>query len=156
MNLYHFTTLAALGISEPGKFDLSRAWPDGILPMLAKTEDQLWVCDKPVVWLTADPTPGDKGAGTVVRIAVRIPSTDRRLVTCSRWMERKVGKERFRDKLKTNPPPYGGAGLAWRMYFGPVPLTAITGMAVTPCPWWFRPADGPELEAAEARIMAGG
>jgi hypothetical protein len=131
MILYHFTTIEALGITGAGLVDISQCWPNGILPHAATAEAEAWMCPDPVVWLTADADPGGDNEGLCVRLAVRITSTDRRLVEFDKWMRRRVGKKEWLERpeilVRTQP---------WRLYFGTIRAAAIVGAVGCHRPWW--------------------
>jgi hypothetical protein len=101
--------------------------------MAAVDDAEVWMIPDPDVWLTTDPEPGGGDEGFCIRVAVKIPSTDRRLITFDKWMQRARGKKQWdaarRETIMARSMP-------WRLYFGTIPLAAIVGAVGCPLPWW--------------------
>jgi len=137
MIFYHFTTFWAAGhenVPEKGTI-----WRDGILPG-TPTEflegiggRNLRTQPLDCVWLTREEFPSwylknGKPAVPEMRITVRLPTSDKRLVRYGRWMLDHLGRERAQevaDMMDNN-----GTGCTWRLwycYFGIIPRSAIKG-----------------------------
>lgn len=77
MILYHFTTIRLLRPDmTPG---------DAIIPPEGLTIHKADVLTPAAVWLTADPTPGQAASGNCVRITVKMPRADRKLIRFARF-----------------------------------------------------------------------
>lgn len=146
--LYHFTTLPALfRADEPitaRLLNLGEQWPDGIMP----TSDAFpYMC--PAVWLTNDPEPGCATGepGNSVRISVKIPTTDHRLVPYRKALPKILGKanretgkqltlQQFAEDLPCDFLQKAFA--AWWLYYDRVPLGKIIGCEIIASrqPWW--------------------
>jgi hypothetical protein len=146
--LYHFTTLPAVfRAGEPMTarlLNLGEQWPDGITP----TGDAFPYM-RPAVWLTSDPEPGYATGepGNCVRISVKIPATDRRLVPYRTALpeivdkaNRETGKQVTLQQFAEDLPRdfLQKAFAAWWLYYGQVPLNKIIGCEIIAGrqPWW--------------------
>jgi len=147
MILYHFTTLPALfRTGEPittGRHNLAVQWPDGIMP----TSDAFPYM-RPAVWLTNAPEPGCADApGDCVRICVKIPTTDHRLVPYRKAFpkmlakaNRETGKQvTLQQFFEDRPRDFlQKASAAWWLYYDWVTLGKIIGCEIIDGrrPWW--------------------
>jgi hypothetical protein len=140
MLLYHFTTLWALGHKDvPGKGTI---WRDGILPGTPEQSGKEGIGGRlflrqPLncVWLTEEEFPlwyeeDEKPAVPEIRITVRLPTVDKRLIRYERWMwehlSREVG-ERLATGMDTAPGCLAGLWRWWWCYFGTIPRQCIKG-----------------------------
>jgi hypothetical protein len=137
--LYHFTTVWFLrpdGTPGPGIIP-----PEGLIGgkgvgqggEILKTEG---------VWLTADPVPGQAAHGNCVRITVKIPTTDRKLVRYRRcapvfedllrrdhgWDHPTIGVEEAITRVRRD----------WWLYFGAISPECWVAIDILDrqCPWW--------------------
>jgi hypothetical protein len=138
MLLYHFTTFWCAGHENvPGKGTI---WRDGIKPGTppeagrGSRRSSFDVMPHDCVWLTREEFPNgwyvDEGKPAVpeVRITVRLPTSDKRLVQYERWLLNNLSGERAEDLISTfDAQPCGGVWRLWYCYFGTIPRERIKG-----------------------------
>jgi hypothetical protein len=125
MILYHFTTIRLIRPDmTPGEAILP---PEGLVT--SKADD--WV--PAAVWLTADPKPGRATPETnCVRITVKIPKADRKLLPFSRLQVSRIVLPKLAPDLQER------ARRDWWLYRGVVPLERWTALELIEDqePWW--------------------
>lgn len=136
MLLYHFTSIAYLrpdmtpgpGAPRPEGLTLGRVQMSlGPEPEIGNAQ-----------WLTTDPDAGAVG-GTCVRLTVRIPSSDPRLVRWHRWARRQYGPDGLAQVLGKVPPDAAGrVARSWWLYWGAIPLDRFANIEILEGvrPWW--------------------
>jgi hypothetical protein len=112
--LYHFTSL----------WNLGNVGPDNILAVGLKAFPANWpdLLGRTVVWLTSDPDmPDGLCAQHDMRIALKIPSHDRKLIHVHKLLKKKLPQWAI-DNLDRTSAQHGGDWRTFYIYEGDIPL----------------------------------
>jgi hypothetical protein len=134
--LYHFSTLARLypALVDPASGE-HRVEPPELRPHAERME--FVSC----VWLTTDGTSSlvdDPGPPLhSLRVAVRVPDTDRKLVSYRKWL-RRVHMDPMRLLKDGMPEQFLKRALReWFLYLGTIPREWVVKVKLLPgWPWW--------------------